>query len=168
MDEYSYNIRGWLTDINSSTSLDDHYFGLELYYDDVADLGPITKESRYNGNIAGCSWRSRSSTGTGTTKAYSYFYDDLNRLTNAYYHSNYSTANSYKVTDIQYDKNGNITHLKRWADGYKIDELIYSYSYNNITNNQLYAVHDIGNDNKGFKDVSGGPNEYWYDRNKYY
>ncbi|HYE55864.1 MAG TPA: DUF6443 domain-containing protein, partial [Chitinophagaceae bacterium] len=79
---YTYNIHGWLTGINkdylASSGVDQHWFGMELGYNDdgYASFG----NKQYNGNISGTIWRGR---GDGERRKYDFAYDAVNRLMKA-------------------------------------------------------------------------------------
>ena len=87
---YSYNIRSWLTGISSTK------FTQTLSYG-----------SHYNGNISSMNW-----TANGTSHAYTFTYDGVNRMLNA---THGTGAYTEKVT--AYDKNGNIKALQRYGNG---------------------------------------------------
>ena len=163
---YKYNIRGWLTKINDADlSNSEDLFGMELVYNNpVSDIDPTIKIN-YNGNITGIYWNTN---GTFKKKrGYGFKYDDINRLTDAYYGDNSGWTNGlYDVQGITYDLNGNIRSISRNAgtEHGEIDNLDYVYN-----GNKLLAVGDvaIGNANLGFNDgVSGSTGtEYLYDDN---
>jgi len=172
--DFKYNIRGWLTGINN-TELDDgenDLFGMDLYYNNAPSVNGQTPEARYNGNIAAMSWKTDNKEGSPKASIYGYGYDMLERLKTASYAeksgSNWNIAsNQYDVAISDYDKNGNILGLERWAanagNKTKIDELEYRYN-----GNQLINVKDYSNNNYGFKDLVGSPTsltEYEYDYN---
>lgn len=154
--KYSYNIRNWLTEINASD------FKEKLSY-------------TLNGNISSMEYRFND---RGYRK-YNYVYDDLNRLTGAYYsyrgdagtsHS-VNKASNYTVT-YTYDKNGNIGSLRRYGavvlDRYDIvDELIITYNGNQIKNiTDLSQTNSSLFNSSDFKDShSGSGTEYIYDAN---
>lgn len=148
---YSYNIRGWLKQINDPGNLN-KLFNFKLYYND-----PSTGTALFNGNISRAEWRTNN-TDSGV-KFYNYSYDHLNRLTGA-------TANSsnYNVSNITYDKNGNIQALIRNGVGGTMDNLTYNY-HNSEVSNRLRRVTDISGNVEGFKDGANTTNEYTYDLN---
>jgi YD repeat-containing protein len=101
---YKYNIRGWLTQINTPTTyINNNLFNLLLDY-----------TGQYNGNIYHLAWNR----GDDTIKHYYFTYDDLNRLgsANYYVYKNGSIrsgeTNKYYET-YTYDANGNILTAKR-------------------------------------------------------
>lgn len=161
---YSYNIRGWLTGINDgwpqrSDPADLFVFGIK--YDNPESATPL-----YNGNISETSWQTSSDM---VKRKYSYSYDALNRLRDASYQKfeqNYQVTQAYDET-IEYDKNGNIKHLKRNGNndgtfGIEIDNLVYDY--NPQKPNELSKVTDGSLDrNNGFADGLNSGNDYSYD-----
>ncbi len=147
--DYTYNIRGWLTDINDINLTHGDLFYFHLGYTDGAH--PL-----YNGNISQTKWKTA---GDNTRRSYQYQYDGLNRLTEADYlnvdNNIHDTYNAY----ISYDLNGNITGLDR-NGGFEdpmqapaIDRLKYFYKPDS---NQLQKVTDLTNDHQGFKDDGNG------------
>jgi RHS repeat-associated protein len=170
--DYNYNIRGWLKGINDTANLNqgttvpEDLFAFKLNYND-----PATATALYNGNISETFWKTKND---NVLRKYGYTYDNLNRLLNAEYQKPESTVvntNSYNES-LNYDKNGNITHLARTGEyddaSYQltIDDLTYNYAPNS---NQLLKVFDNTNNPKGFKDDSDGitdpADDYTYDAN---
>ncbi len=185
--DYRYNIRGWLTDINNSAPLGDpglvldegDLFGFKINYNQVTETdedGSLYFGSSsaygnvkplYNGNISETFWKTNSD---NVLRKYGYRYDNLNRLSGAYYQkplSVESITNSYDEY-VNYDKNGNITGLKRTGNLDHPNFIIYiddlSYTYNG---NRLMRVNDATNNPEGFKDNGYGNtyNDYVYDAN---
>ena len=126
--DYTYNIRGWVTDIKQL------YFTEKLWYEQAGF---------YNGNIAKMYW-------TGSyyenldDSYYVFTYDKLNRLMSAVHTS--GTRSNALNTSYAYDKNGNIKNLTRYGlqdqIGYRfgfVDQLTFSHSGNQIT-----SVSDAG------------------------
>ncbi|WP_044240840.1 PKD domain-containing protein, partial [Flexithrix dorotheae] len=172
--DYSYNIRGWLSEINNVDSISipgyERYFAMELHYD-VAGSENI----QYNGNIGAVNWKSKLD---GVSRGYAYTYDKVNRLKSAIYSSE-NVNEKFKVENITYDANGNILTLDRYGllanhiDPLqrvygKIDGLDYDYNQNDL-GNRLTAVSDtevgkgIANDFKENQLATGS--EYLYDFN---
>ncbi len=162
--DYTYNVRGWLKSINDpeNTTLTGRLFRFKINYDDPqAGTTPL-----FNGNISETMWQS---VNDNQLRKYKYSYDDLNRLTDAdYVSSNSSNPNGdYTEGSIQYDKNGNITQLKRYglkdASGIDIiDNLLYHYP---SRSNKLKKVDDTSGEPAGFKDVNTPDEDYLYDIN---
>jgi len=161
---YTYNIRGWLTDINkdyvASGATADRYFGLELGYDKPGSVLTNTPYLRqqYNGNIAGMTWRGA---GDQVGRKYDFEYDAVNRFAKAYFNQNTSGSTwEHSTVDfsvygfdadnnwqLKYDANGNL--LTMIQQGYKpggpgiIDALYYTYYSGS---NRLLQVWDDLND----------------------
>jgi len=164
--DYRYNIRGWLQGINpvSAGNDPDDLFSQELLYDGSTSVSQ--HKAQYNGNIAAIRWKY---SGMSDWRGYAYFYDSLNRLTQAAYGTfngwDRTGPETYSVPLVQYDFNGNILRLKR--NGYcgptpcLMDDLDYDYIYNG---NQVDQITDNGNKSWGFRDASNMP-EYTYDAN---
>ncbi len=167
--DYAYNVRGWLTGINDLDNTDpvihmesDDLWGFSIKYNDPSYSGG---EALYNGNISEVNW---SSNNTNTSDFwYIYYYDALDRLTKGQFAGG-GLGGRYDVSDITYDKNGNINTLKR--NGHTnssattfgtIDNLAYTYG----DGNKLLKVGDTGNRTYGFKDGINAGNDYAYDVN---
>ncbi|WP_442267055.1 DUF6443 domain-containing protein [Tenacibaculum sp. ZS6-P6] len=155
--DYKYNVRGWLTNINEDVHNDNDLFNFSIKYND-SDV-ELSKRL-YNGNIAQTRWQTENV--DKTTKTYGYSYDALNRITAAVY----TPDQKYNLSEVEYDKNGNITFLIR--EGYindsatvfsTMDELIYQYE-----GNQLINILDDGDKDHGFKYVENA-DDYGYDAN---
>jgi uncharacterized protein YjdB len=132
----------------------------------------LAHKPQYNGNISAIKWASADGAGNSQDKLYAYGYDNLNRLTNAYYAEKAEAgswtkkAGGFNVEDIGYDMNGNIQALRRYTHDTHtkiLDQLDYQYH----SSNQLASVTDLGGDrNKGFKDGYVGLDpDYEYDDN---
>jgi RHS repeat-associated protein len=119
---YGYNVRGWVSAITGSR------FTENLYYNQNT-AGLPTFSACYNGNIAAMQWNVAAEN-LGYNRAYTFGYDDLNRLTAGNYTG--GTAGAYDVW-MNYDKMGNITTLNRT----NINTLTLSY-----TGNQMAKVTD--------------------------
>jgi hypothetical protein len=188
---YTYNIRGWLTGINSlGSGIDGNLFGMRLYYNDVPNEAAAYAVGRYNGNIAAMMWTTANITPTQLHSGYAYSYDQLNRLTRAVYYQHEPSKTEYllasddsrrysygsvdgvgTVDNISYDRNGNILGLRRTASsaGQSLifDELNYFYS-----GNRLLAVDDnikgqttLGDFTDNGRRYIGFDPEYHYDPN---
>jgi len=155
---YAYNIRNWLTGINSTR------FTQNLYY----NTGNGT--ACYNGNISSMTWKAGSES---TIRGYKFSYDALSRLTNAVYGEGTainSNANRFSENITNYDKNGNILALQRYgqtgASTYApIDNLTFT-----LNGNQLNRVDDATsasayNGGLEFKNGASTTAEYTYDEN---
>ena len=154
--DYSYNVRGWLKKINNpEASLGNDLFAFEIDYNEG-------NNALFNGNIAKTQWKTAND---NILRSYNYTYDALNRIKTAIG----GNTSNYNVSNISYDKMGNILTLNR--NGHRdeaasvfglMDKLIYSY-----TGNQLKAVDDTGltSSNTGFIDGAELAVEYQYDAN---
>ncbi|TCC99783.1 RHS repeat domain-containing protein [Pedobacter psychroterrae] len=118
---YSYNERGWLR--TASAPL----LSFELRYD-VPTRGGV---SQYNGNISEFEYTAP----TSGNKWFTYGYDNINRLLQ----STYSTASELNET-LVYDKNGNITSLRRGLSSSTPISYTYASSGNS---NQLSSVSGL-------------------------
>ncbi len=88
-------------------------------------------------------------------RVYAYGYDGAGRLSGSEYTGN--AGEDYKVSNLTYDKNGNLLTLKRGASG-GIDALTYSYS----SGNSLLSVTDGSPNTAGFSDGNKTGNDYTY------
>ena len=165
---YSYNVRSWTTDIIGSR------FSENLYY----NANPLSSNVCFNGNIAGMQWDVPNE-GIGHKRAYSFVYDNLDRLTNANYYGIYNgsvvagTSDRYNET-FTFDKMGNITNFVR--NGLqsnnstkiysKVDDLVLEH-----VGNQLTRVIDSGTnggfygDEEFFKNTNVSVNSCAHDAN---
>ena len=163
---YDFNIRGWLTGINKPTVAvpsPAELFSFELHYNNPT----AGAQALYNGNISQTSWRSKSGS---QWKNYSYTYDGLNRLSQALFKN---TGNALEDSNffekVWYDKNGNITDLKRSGnvaantDLLGMDVMTYSYD-----GNRLKRIKEDGILVEGFTTTIAPTNvadQYGYDIN---
>ena len=168
---YTYNIRGWLKDINDITNLQTgsdpkDLFAFKLNYNNVQNETGYTGTPLYNGNIAETYWSTNSD--GGVKRKYGYKYDNLNRLRESIYQKPGNVnpvPNSYNE-NLTYDKNGNILSLLRNGDiedvlpENTIDNLLYTYNAN-----QLLKVSDVTNNISGFNDGNTTGDDYTYDAN---
>lgn len=156
--DYGYNIRGWLKDINwegygstTTKAIANRWFAMDLSY----DWGYQTNQ--LNGNIAGMRWQSN---GDKAERSYGFGYDKVNRLLFADFKQNTSGWNNSAGIDFTvkmgtlgtddgsaYDENGNIRIMQQWGvkgtGSTQIDYLTYKY-YDN--SNKLQNVVDTYND----------------------
>ncbi|WP_075342037.1 DUF6443 domain-containing protein [Tenacibaculum agarivorans] len=124
--ELKYNVRGWLTRMNSDTSNDNDLFNFNMKY-----VNPSSGTPLFNGNISQVSWNT-SNTDNGI-KTYTYNYDDLNRLKNA----NFNIA-TYNLSNVEYDTNGNIEKLKRNKHTSQGNHDDFTYNYDG--GNRLLSI----------------------------
>jgi len=167
--DYTYNVRGWLTNINDVSNIGTDLFAFNLKYNDIS----ITSKKLFNGNISQTNWKTATINNTGNTVSnqYTYEYDALNRVT-----SGIDDTDHYNLTSVSYDKNGNILNLQRKghttvaATAFNtIDNLSYYYN-----GNQLHSVTDSSGYITGFNDGNssdstysngGGNDDFNYDDN---
>jgi RHS repeat-associated protein len=163
--DYQWHIRGGLHGINLDASgavmpdsLQGDLFSFKLDY----ETGTPAAAGYYDGNIGKQTWRNvENNTKTGL-RAYTYGYDAGSRLTAADYLG--VSNENFSLPSINYDKNGNITKLRRYGKNGSaygaIDSLNYTY-----TGNRLLNVADVisGNEDVGdFRDVNNGSADYSY------
>lgn len=163
--DYTYNVRGWLTNINNDTNNDNDLFNFNLRYN-ISSGTPL-----YNGNISQIIWNTANA--DSGSKAYTFTYDALNRITYGQSNDVIGNTSKYSLHSVFYDKNGNIENLYRnghlnanpdannashWG---LMDNLIYTYD----SGNKLLKVTDYANDNFGFVDGNKNGNDYSYDIN---
>lgn len=169
--DYSYNIRGWLTNINNVDWLTVNpagdpidLFSFAISYNEVTNSLGGQIEPLYNGNISETYWKTDSD---NVVRNYGYQYDALNRLTGSIYQKDGFETNSYNEFPT-YDKNGNILTMRRngYQDSptnpYPIDDLNYIYANGNMSN-QLLVVDDSTNSTAGFKNGNFYGQDYEYD-----
>ncbi|MDB4325257.1 RHS repeat-associated core domain-containing protein [Flavobacteriaceae bacterium] len=168
--DYTYNIRGWLTDINkvkTTVASTKYLFNFKINYNTTnAGATPL-----YNGNISETFWNTKND--DDDVRGYKYTYDQLNRIKIAKFTKGTGINNQeegffYDVENITYDTNGNIQSLTRSGstDEESIaiwDDLTYTYS-----GNKLLKVDDAYTISYGF--IDGNPNstgivDYRYDAN---
>ena len=159
---YSYNVRSWTTDIVGSR------FSENLYY----NTGPLNGANAcYNGNIAAMQW-SVANDNLNYNRAYSFTYDDLNRLTNANYYGTSGgsvvdgTSDKYNET-FTFDKMGNFNSLTRNESGTAINNLSFTYVGNQMSkvDNLISPAPFIPYGSEAFKDSLNVGTEYTYDKN---
>jgi RHS repeat-associated protein len=164
--DYNYNIRGWLSKINDPGTLGSDLFAMQLLYENPSVLTNLTKENQYNGNISAMIWNRKTGPTSTLKSAYTFRYDEINRIKNNYYGegSSLTNSNKFREYDYSYDFNGNILALKRNnTSGSTMDNL--SYAYLSSMSNQLAAVTDNSSNASGFNDVNTTGNDYSYDNN---
>ncbi|UEQ79039.1 RHS repeat-associated core domain-containing protein [Chryseobacterium arthrosphaerae] len=175
--DYTYNIRGWMTDINKDqmglTDLGGKLFSYKIKYNQMSGItnpDPVLfpgkdVKPRYNGNIAEVDWRSVETPGVYpslTPKRYGYVYDSLNRITAGFYQNPLNPFSKENTESLAYDANGNITHLYRTSVvengstiATKIDDLTYTYN-----GNRTFKIKDASSNSTGYEGTSGYPFSY--------
>ncbi|SUX46392.1 DUF6443 domain-containing protein [Chryseobacterium indoltheticum] len=155
---YTYNIRGWMTKINDPSNLNGKLFGYEMRYTNPenSSIAP----GQFTNTITEIDWNNSSE---NLLKRYNYKYDNLNRLTNAYYNEPSTGVSNSFDEYLTYDLNGNIKTLKRFAPqvpsttATMIDDLQYQY-----TGNKLFQIIENSPNNTGYE---GGNNMIGYNLN---
>ncbi len=156
--DYTYNVRGWLKEINKPNALGNDLFGFKINYNTPTHGAT----GLFNGNISETEWKTANT--DHNLKWYKYRYDALNRIEQAI-----GNNNNYNLTNVSYDKNGNIINLERRGHTNAaattfgvMDHLYYDYD----SGNKLIRVSDTGDTTYGFKDKSNGSlPDYVYDAN---
>jgi len=179
---YSYNIRGQLSGINSdyaqngsaSPQATNTTFGCTLSYDYGFSM------PRTDGKISGMTWRGSD---VSYQRAYGYEYDIMGRLTsadfneqwtNGYFYTSWNhSSHDYSMSNVSYDDNGNMLTMNQRGNPLinpttppgpvPIDVLTYNY-----IGNQLQYVADSVKTNYGlgdFQDVTVNCNAYYSNPN---
>ncbi len=150
----SYNTRGWLTSKESVP------FKMKLRYENPAGGA----DACWNGNISEWEWQH----GTGAALMYGFSYDGVNRLTGTVQKQKSGTTwsaltGSYLEKGITYDRNGNIKTLQRTANGTTVDDLVYSYTGNQLTG----LTENVRTSPSGdvYSSGSAAAGSYVYDKN---
>lgn len=145
----SYDMHGWTKHIKSST------FSETLHYTDG------TGTPYFNGNISSVEWNSGD---MSVLRGYRFGYDALDQMTRAHYGEGENLSNNSGRYDelLQYDKNGNTTHLMRKGRnasgvfGY-IDNVDVTFNGNRIFrtsdragNNIVKGAMDVRNNTTGY------------------
>jgi len=159
---YTYNIRGWLTNINEVNNLGTDLFAYHLKYDTPTE-GSAAVSNVYNGNIKQVIWKSAQN---NLKKSYAFGYDKLNRFSKSIYRENNSLSGGigkFETDQLGYDANGNIETLRRKNQaGSLMDQLVYHYD----AGNKLKSIVDTST-SSGFNNGSTGTSleDYTYDTN---
>ena len=172
---YGYNIRGWLQNINYLQDLGNtnELFAEEIGYQQntwnglpnipnspsgslFTTTNGLMAKSQYNGNISYALWGTRHG---GYKYSYTYYYDNINRLTGARFAelpngSQWKYSDKYTELGDTYDENGNFITANR--HGYSpstqqfgvIDSL--TYYYYPTGGNLLQGVHDLQSLSSGY------------------
>ena len=127
--DYAYGIRGWLDKINNPSSIGSDKFAQALSY-------------TANGNISQQQWRQPQLNSYLAT--YNYTYDAASRLKTANFSGSGYSSSAYDVSNLNYDKNGNLTYYQR-NDRYgsPYPNGLMSYSYESGTNRLDYLREEV-------------------------
>ncbi len=159
MVDYQYNARGSMTQINDVDNLQNDLFAYSMHYDQPT--AGSSAAPMYNGNIAQVQWKTQND---GVLRGYGYAYDALSRITNAT-----DNTGNYNISNISYDKNGNLLTLNRkgWGifNGSNAYGDIDMLDYSSYDGNKLLKVMDGGNTAEGFRYNSTASVDYGYDAN---
>ncbi len=156
--DYAYNVRGWLKEINKVNSLGNDLFGFKINYNTTDH----NATKLYNGNIAETQWKTQND---NMLRYYNYSYDALNRIkTGAYNNQASNETGWFNVTNISYDKNGNLLSLNRAkkgtpSAGAASDYLTYFYN----AGNKLLKVEEQYDGAGSFEDGTNTGDDYTYD-----
>ena len=190
--DYRYNIRGWLTSINSAdlssanTNINDDsditksdLFGMELAYEKPVATLTDENDLQFNGNISAITYSNNLSLGTVKSNGYKFDYDPMNRLQSSHFrqrkNNNWSMTEylngttpankeAYSETGFAYDLNGNILQLNRSGAATVSSTVMDQLGYT-YEGNQLLRVDDGGDKTKGFIDGNVTGDDYTYDAN---
>jgi RHS repeat-associated protein len=192
--DYVYNINGWLKSINSpdlTASADpggdgatgahsgfgSDLFGMSLdYYSgdyerNGSNIISVPGTALYNGNISANRWKNKKfDQASANTNAYQYTYNNRGFLNQANFGTvssgSFTNSGAYNETITDYDLNGNILGLTRYASynntSKRIDALTYNYY---TTSNQLKSVNDAETQTAFTTDVKNqASNNYTYNK----
>jgi len=130
-DTFAYNIQGWLINRNA-LRLGTNIFDMTLRYYTKAQSSTAL---RFNGNISEWEWQH----GAATKSLYAFTYDRLNFLTGTGRWSGTTADNSFTERDITYNKNGDLTALKRYGATSSTVDHNFTYTY---AGNKLSQIKD--------------------------
>ncbi|MFC7774543.1 DUF6443 domain-containing protein [Flavobacterium sp. GCM10027622] len=172
--DFSYNVRGWLKEINDVSEMKNDLFAMQYFHQEQNGssqfLGGNLGKSLFNGNISAVSWRSDNH--SSSLKSYYYEYDHLDRLKLANFVEN-ANSNMGKFNEgvSGYDRNGNILDMYRNGQSLTNPSVIETIDYLDYTykGNQLISVDDSYRQTswgeRGFKDGNTVDDDYDYDEN---
>ncbi len=152
--DYTYNVRGWLKGINDVDNLGDDLFSFIIAYNNPTH----NATPQYKYNLGEVEWKTAND---NVKRWYAYEYDGFERILSATSHDG-----NYDVSNIVYDKMGNLESLTRngWQNSSNYTNLdVLAYQYD--SGNKLLSVTDSGNTSYGFKDRNTTGNDYSYDAN---
>lgn len=137
--DYSYNDRDWLVEINDVDTVGLDRFAESIHYHD----GILESSSLYNGDIAAVRFYN-AGIATAPYIGYRLTYDNANRLTAAQTYlktTTWNSSNNHRLTQVDYQPNGNIDTLGRTnASGIETELLSYSY---HAGSNRLDTVYNV-------------------------
>jgi RHS repeat-associated protein len=187
--DYIYNERDWLTNINNVDAPGiSNAFAERLEYNALS----LNATPQFNGNIAVAKYYNGGLTSFEPRIGYSFGYDGANRLASAqtYSGTTWASTNNYKLPNISYDLNGNISNLQRYSStGSPMDNFGYNYTAGtnrltsitgsmsanygydangNVTSDSYRGLSNIVYNSSNLPEVltkSGSTINYWYDAN---
>jgi hypothetical protein len=161
--DFGYHIRGMQNCINCSNNTTTLNGGENDLFSHKLDF---ETEGFYDGNIGKQSWQGVNDQNQAIgLRSYTYGHDKSSRLLSGIYAG--INGENFSLSNISYDKNGNILNLQRKGNNGgsfgDIDNLTYNYSGNklNYVNDAINGNEEIGdfrNNNTGTNDY-----EYWND-----
>lgn len=139
--DYSYNPRGWLTQINNQnlstteSGFAPDRFGMVIGYNEIDHIGSAqTVTPQFSGNISWLMYQIASASNNGPLVGWTYNYDGASRLTKADFGKwadnpqGWQNPAVYDLSPVSYDAAGNITQLKRFgSDGTSSETMNYTY-----------------------------------------
>lgn len=123
-ENYTYNVRDWLTDKNVTTN-SKTIFNMDLRYEEPLLEGSAPE---YGGNISELEWIHDGEDSRG----YSFAYDEMSRLLEGHAILNGMSADAFSEMDITYDKNGNILTMSRHDADDIPSDIINTYAGNHL------------------------------------
>ena len=140
--DYTYDLHGWTTGIDVAMA-DGVGNGMSAVFTETlryADAGKDPLAKRFDGNISETAYTHWVDGVSGSapylqTNTWSYAYDGLKRLTDADHYPGAALTPSLTDTerDIAYDRNGNITVLKRYGASGLENDLSFAHTGNRMT-----------------------------------
>lgn len=146
---YNYNIRGWITSIDESTT----GMSQKLYYETSANDWVSRMKPVYNGNISGMSLKfdkvkdgySQFNLETG------YYYDNLNRMRRS---EGFEVATANNTNEyLDYDKHGNIEELSRMTSHLNPETIKFKHNGNQMLKLESSSTPDYDG-NKLYPDTT--------------
>ena len=144
LESVTYDIHSWMTNISASVNSSPAFSETLRYASAAKDQSAV----RFDGNISEIT----AVHGTLSNDTYAYHYDGMKRLLGAERYIGSSSSGSLTRTEgsMVYDRNGNITALKRYGDTGLDNDLSFT-----LTGNRMTGLSDAG--------TPGGSFAYAYD-----
>lgn len=172
--DFTYNMRGFLIGINAVYAESGDKGGQNKTFGESIKYDFGFTEPRFDGKISGIVWRGNTNT---YNHAYGYDYDISGRLKNAEYRTSDAgiswnkNALDYTVSNLNYDKNGNILSMDQQGVSpglgvTTIDKLRYNYEASNVSNRLQRVTDSMPDFDLGdFVNTNGSSKDYSYDDN---